>query len=267
LKIVIKAIHANALSTLRCLLAALVFIAFYAKMSAFGLTLDTVLVLIAGLTLARFVFVFVFDALAFLLIRARSFVRTFALGACFSILAAVDTVRNGFWAFDTFSGIEPKWCFALALASDGFGVKISFIFAKSAIVLTWAVDTVHKYITLRTEAIFIIKVVFTGALSLIGLLVPVLVCITGKALFAALTRHASIEFGVAFGANITIDKFIVDTGDTDLCCETGGTVLRAREAIFGIWIEVCCALAKSEVRDLVRVLIWSDDENVVGSLR
>lgn len=96
LKIVIKAIHANALSTLWCLLAALVFIAFYAKMSAFRLTLDTVLVLIAGLTLARFVFVFIFDALAFLLIRARSFVRTFTLCASFSILAAVDTVRNGF---------------------------------------------------------------------------------------------------------------------------------------------------------------------------
>ncbi len=94
-----------------------------------------------------------------------------------------------------------------------------------------------------------------------------IVCITGNALFAALTRHASIELGVAFGANITINKFIVDTGDTDLCCKAGGTVLRAREAIFCVWIEVSCALAKSEVRNLVRALIWSDDENVVGSLR
>lgn len=67
---------------------------------------------------------------------------------------------------------------------------------------------------------------------MIGLLVPFLVCITGNALFAALACHASIEFGVAFGANITIDKFIVDTGDTYLCCEAGGTVLRAREAVF-----------------------------------
>jgi hypothetical protein len=69
---------------------------------------------------------------------------------------------------------------------------------------------------------------------MIGLLVPVLVCITGNALFAALTRHASIELGVAFGANITIDKFIVVTGDTNLCCEAGGTVFRARKAIFCI---------------------------------
>ena len=233
LLIVIITILTNAFSIVWCLFAIFGCVTFDTKIWILWFTLDTVLVLVAQLALTCLVLVSVLDTLAFCLVWIWLSVRALALFALFTVLGAVDTVCNRFWAFDTLCGIEPEWIYALTLSFIGFLIEISVTLTKSAIVLSRTTKTVQKYITLRTGSTFIIKSFHTSTFAIIwSLLIPVGIFITSQTFLATFTSHASIKFGIAFGTSITIDKFIIATWDANLWAETCGAVLLAWGAVF-----------------------------------
>ena len=155
--------------------------------------------------------------------------------------------------------------FALTLAINRLGIKITLILTLSTMILFVTRIAIQKHSTLFTLPLLLIIGLLTLTLSIHRLLIPLLILITSYTLLTTLTSQAAVEFCAAFGATITVDEFVIGAGDAGLLGETSGAVGRAWEAVGLLGGEVSGWKAKGEVRKLGGVCC-GDENEVVGDL-